>query len=181
MFSTASFVSFVALAATTFAAPNARDAQCHPDFEGRPVSIITKSGAMEWGLGTLAIERALAYQTTGFGPDGFKVEFTGFSDDGYWIRTADASQNNLYVSQGPRSNILAWANGQGPQWSITCASCSTENAWSFPGGKYATDCTITRTGSGLCVRESTEGTGNFIRQYSCEGGDNEKFDFLMQQ
>ncbi|KAG7097344.1 hypothetical protein E1B28_004700 [Marasmius oreades] len=180
MFKLASLVSFVAVATIAVAAPSARDAQCHPNFGGRTVSIVTKEGGMEWGHGTLQVERALTYQTIRNGNGEFHVEFTGNPDNSYYIKAVGVPENNMYVSQGPRSNILAWAEGVGPQWSITCGFCSPEEAWSFPGGKFATDCTITRTGSGLCVRESTEGLGSFIRQYSCEGGDNEKFDFLMQ-
>lgn len=87
MFSAAtSFVTFVALVATSFAAPTARDAQCHPNFMGRAVSIVTKSGAMEWGQGTLANQRALGYQAVSNGQSEFKVEFTGFPDNGYYIK-----------------------------------------------------------------------------------------------
>ncbi|KAL0580732.1 hypothetical protein V5O48_001290 [Marasmius crinis-equi] len=179
MFTVTSLVSVAALAATGLAAPTARDGQCHPSFSSRAVSIVTKSGDMEWGPGTLEAVRALAYQTVGNGHGAFKVEFTGFADDSYYIKSADDPTNNLYVSQGPRSNILAWVQGPGPHWDISCSSCSTEDAWTFPGGKYATDCTITRTGSGLCVREATDGIGGFIRQFSCDGGDVEKFDILI--
>ncbi|KAF9266311.1 hypothetical protein L218DRAFT_942539 [Marasmius fiardii PR-910] len=155
MFKLTSLVFFIAVAGTALAAPSPRGTQCHPNFGGRAISIVTEAGGAEWGHGTLLeVQRPLAYQTIRNGNGEFRAEFTGDPDSSYYIKASNVPANDMFVSQGPRSNILAWAQGAGPSWSITYESCPYEDVWNFPGGKFATGCTISR--SGLCVHESAE-------------------------
>ncbi|KAH8823184.1 hypothetical protein DL96DRAFT_1616877 [Flagelloscypha sp. PMI_526] len=178
-FSTASLFSAFLAFSVTLASPLQARTDCHPNFSGRSVSIYSADKTLEWGQGTSQVGRALAYETPSSGHGEFRAEFTGDTDSTYYIKAADIPANNLYLSQGPRSNILAWADGPGPRHSITCSSCANADASSFHG-VYASGCTI-KTPSGLCVKDTVPAgsVGEFIRFFGCQDVPEEKWSFVL--
>ncbi|KAH8831205.1 hypothetical protein DL96DRAFT_1586843 [Flagelloscypha sp. PMI_526] len=169
------FLAFTVAVATPLQART----DCHPNFSGRAVSIYSADGTLEWGQGTAEVGRALAYQAPSSDHGEFKTEFTGDADSTYYIKAADIPANNLYLSQGPRSNILAWTDSPTPRHSITCSSCANADASTFHG-VYASGCTI-KNPNGLCIKDSVAAgsVGEFIRFFDCEDVPEEKWSFVL--
>ncbi|KAF5381143.1 hypothetical protein D9757_009433 [Collybiopsis confluens] len=132
---------------------------CTPDFGDRAVSIVTKSGKMEWGWGSGLNPVGPEYQVASNDVAEFYVYYPltlpgPVSSAGYHFQTA-RSTDVLSVNEGLDLQfplMLTWTAGEGSSFTTTCSDCFPSSSKSTLGS----DCVISLVNSSLCVRVNNE-------------------------
>ncbi|KAF5376703.1 hypothetical protein D9615_007808 [Tricholomella constricta] len=167
----------------------ARQTECHPNFEGVGVSVVWMQepfSTREWVPGTVGANVTTSINEYNEAAE-FRFEQTGSSVTSYIAKKLGVPANNQVVSVGSNNQYLDIEylnpNDANQTWDISCNTCGT-NAWSVHG-VFASGCTIRSVNLGLCAQVITSATRahsapSFLLQLAtCNGAQNQNYQFWM--
>lgn len=170
-------ISFLGL---TSASPLlARQAGCHPNFEGVGVSVV--NNALEWGLPSAPGHDSFVISQPAV-PSiiQWQFAFSGAPTNSYQIKSLLVPESpELVVSAGDPgalrllTEVLSTVAPE-QAWTVQCNTCNT-GASSFKG-LYASGCTIASVQTGECVQIDAT-AGDHLSLAGCDAQSHQTFDF----